>query len=193
VTIAGVVLTATNDGGAQWGTRYLLVAAPPLLLLAARGATDAGGGGAWRAARLATIAVILLAGAMTSRAAYVELRGTKRNYDGLVDEVASAAPPGSVVVTNAWWLDQIAGRLHGTRTFLFVPDPQAAARALATIRDERIDGITLAWSEDESPFPLEAALDGTCFRATAVREVPLRRVRLVSARCQPTPARRAGN
>ena len=36
VAVAGVVLTATNDGGAQWGTRYLLIAAPPLLLLAAR-------------------------------------------------------------------------------------------------------------------------------------------------------------
>ena len=51
--VAGVVLTATNDGGAQWGVRYLLVAAPPLLLLAARAATDAAGAGRWRALRVA--------------------------------------------------------------------------------------------------------------------------------------------
>jgi hypothetical protein len=184
VTIAGVILSATNDGGAQWGTRYLLVAAPPLLLLAARGATEASGDGRWRRPRLALIAVILLAAAATSRSAYVELRGTKRNYEGLVATVAAVAPPGGVIVTNAWWLDQVAAALHGSRTFLYVPDGAAAARALGVIRDERIGEITLAWS-DESPPPLEAALDGTCFRTAAGRTEPLRRLRVVSARCEP--------
>jgi len=183
VAVGGVVLTATNDGGAQWGTRYLLIAAPPLLLLAARGVTDATDAGAWRGPRLALVAVILLAGAATSRNAYLELRGTKRNYEGLVTEVASVAPRGSVVVTNAWWLDQIAASLHGTRTFLYVADHAAAARALATVRAEGFDAVTLVSSDEEAPFPLEAALDGTCFRATAVHQAPLRRVRLTSARC----------
>ena len=59
---------------------------------------------------------------MTSRAAYLELRGTKRNYDGLVAATASFTPPGGIVLTNAWWLDQVAAALHGSRTFLFVPD-----------------------------------------------------------------------
>src|SRR6185436_15095648 len=88
VAVAGVVLTATNDGGAQWGVRYLLVAAPPLLLLAARAATDAAGPGRWLAARALLLTLIFFAGAMTSRAAYLELRGTKRNYDGLVAATA---------------------------------------------------------------------------------------------------------
>jgi hypothetical protein len=193
VAAAGVVLTATNDGGAQWGTRYLLIAAPPLLLLAARGATQAAGHGAWRTPRLALLALVLLAGAMTSRDAYVELRGTKRNFAGLVAEVSAVAPPGSVIVTNAWWLDQVAASLHGSRTFLYVPDRAAAARALTTLRAERIDAVTLASSLDDSPDTLEGVLDGTCFRAIATRHVSLRRVRLVNARCEPLPARRAGN
>ena len=184
VTVAGVVLTATNDGGAQWGTRYLLVAAPPLLLLAARGATDAAGAGMWRRARVALLALVLLAGAATSRSAYLELRGAKRSYQGLVSAVESVSPPGDVIVTNLWWLDQVAAALHGTRVFLYVPDAAAAASALAVVRDERIDAITLAWSENESPFPLQAALDGTCFRAAATREAPLRRIRLATARCE---------
>jgi hypothetical protein len=184
VTVAGVVLSATNDGGAQWGTRYLLVAAPPLLLLAARGATDAAGAGTWRRARLALLAIVLLAGAATSRSAYLELRGAKRSYQGLVTAVESVAPPGSVIVTNLWWLDQVAAALHGTRVFLYAPDPAAAARALEIARDERIDAVTLAWSEDESLFPLAAVLDGSCFRTIATHEAPLRRVRLATARCQ---------
>jgi hypothetical protein len=185
IAIGGVVLTATNDGGAQWGTRYLLIAAPPLLLLAARGASEAAAPGAWRTPRRALLAVVLLAGGMTSRSAEQELRGAKRNYDGLVAEVAAVVPPGGVIVTNAWWLDQIAARLHGSRTFLVVPDRAAAARALAVVRAEGIDTVTLAWSEDESPYTLEEVLGGTCFRTVAVRDAPLRRVRLVTAQCQP--------
>ena len=185
VTVAGVVLTATNDGGAQWGTRYLLVAAPALLLLAARGATDAASAGAWRAPRLAMLAVILLAGAATSRSAYLELRGAKRNYEGLVAATESFTRPGDVILTNLWWLDQVTAALHGTRTFLYVADSATAARALATLRAQRIDAVTLAWSADgaESPFPLDAALDGTCFRTTAMRDAEPRSIRFAAARC----------
>ena len=183
VAIVGVLLTATNDGGAQWGTRYLLIAAPPLLLLAARGATDAAGPGTLKWPRLAALAVILLAGAMTSRAAYLELRGTKRNYEGLVTTIAAAVPPGAVIVTNAWWLDQIAATLHRSRTFLYVPDAPAAARAFSLLQRERVADVTVAWSEEDSPFRLEAALDRTCFRIGTVREIPLRAMRLAPARC----------
>ena len=185
VAVAGVVLTATNDGGAQWGTRFLLIAAPPLLLLAARSATDAAGTGPWRPARLALVAVILLAGAATSRSAYLELRGTKRNYESLVDTTRTFTRPGDIILTNLWWFDQVNGALHGTRTFLYAADRAAASRALDTIRAEHIDAVTLAWSADaaESPFPLEAALDGTCFRTGTTRDVALREVRLAAARC----------
>jgi hypothetical protein len=197
VAAAGVVLTATNDGGAQWGTRFLLVATPPLLLLAARGVSDAAAPGAWRVSRLALVAVILLAGAATSRSAYLELRGSKRNYESLVAATQSFTRPGDVVLTNLWWLDQVTAALHGTRTFLYVADRAAASRALATLGAEHIDAVTLAWSADgaESAFALDAALDGTCFRIVAAREVPLRSLRLASARCDrsPAPARRAGN
>ena len=90
-----------------------------------------------------------------------------------------------MIVTNLWWLDQIAAALHGTRVFLYVPDGPAAARALATLRAERIDAVTLAWSADgaESPFALDAALDGTCFRTTAIRDATLRSMRFAAARC----------
>ena len=164
--------------------RYLLIAAPPLLLLAARAATDAAGAGRWRALRLAAVGLICLAGAMTSRAAFLELRGAKRNYDGLVTAVAAFTPPGRIVLTNAWWLDQVAGTLHGSRTFLFVNYAPAAARAIDIVRAERIDDVTLAWTTaGEAPFPLEAALDGTCFRIATVRDMPLRELRLASVRC----------
>jgi len=185
VAVAGVVLTATNDGGAQWGTRFLLIAAPPLLLLAARSATDAAGTGAWRLPRLALVAMILLAGAATSRSAYLELRGTKRNYQSLVAATHTFTRPGDIILTNLWWFDQVNGALHGTRTFLYVADGAAASRALDTIHAEHIDAVTLVWSADatESPFPLEPALDGTCFRTTAILEADPRSIRFAATRC----------
>jgi hypothetical protein len=182
--VTGVVLTATNDGGAQWGARFLLIAAPPLLLLAARAATDATGAGSLRGLRVTAVAAICLAGAMTTRAGYLELRGTKRNYEGLVSATAAFTPAGGIVLTNAWWLDQIAAALHGTRVFLFVPDAASAARALAAMREEHADRVTLASTpEGDAPFPLEPVLNGTCFRATATHDVPLRSLRLTSAEC----------
>ena len=74
-----------------------------------------------------------------------------------------------------------------------MPDAASAARAFATLRAERIDAVTVAWSEDESPYPLNGVLDATCFRTTATRDASLRRVRLVSARCGPSPARTAAH
>ena len=113
------------------------------------------------------------------------LRGAKRNYESLVAATNRFTRPGDVILTNLWWFDQVNGALHGTRTFLYAGDSAAASRALATLRAERITAVTLAWSAEaaESPFPLEAALDGTCFRAAAARQVALREVRLAAARC----------
>jgi hypothetical protein len=66
-----------------------------------------------------------------------------------------------------------------------VEDEAAAVRAFDTLAGERVGAITLAWSEEESPYRLEAALDRTCVRTGAVREIPLRAMRLAPARCPP--------
>ena len=185
--MAGVVLTATNDGGAQWGTRYLLVAAPPLLLLAARAATDAPGAGrVARLPRLAALAVILLAGATTSRSRVPRAarRQAQLRRAGVGHRLGHATWRRDRA-TNAWWLDQVAAALHGTRMFLLVPDAAAAAprarRAARRAHRRRDAGVV---GDGRRAIPLSsAALDGTCFRATATRDVALRGLRLTSARC----------
>ena len=75
--------------------------------------------------------------------------------------------------------------LHGTRTFLYAADRAAASQALATLRAQRLDAVTLAWSADaaESPFPLEPALAGTCFRTSATRDAEPRSIRFAAAHC----------
>jgi hypothetical protein len=183
--VAGVVLTATNDGGAQWGTRYLLIAAPPLLLLAARAATDATGDGRWRVPRLAVLSVILLAGAATSRSAYLELRGAKRNYQSLVAATQSFTRPGDVIVTNLWWLDQVTAALHGTRTFLLRSRQRGRLTRAghASRRTHRRGRAGMVGGRRGIPLRARRGARWHVLSHGSVHEVALRSVRFAAARC----------
>jgi hypothetical protein len=182
VTLAGIVLTATHDGGAQWGARLLLVTAPPLMVLAARGASVAMGAGRWQFARVALVVVTLLAGLATSRSAYQELRNTKREYARLVQTTASLTAPGDIIVTNVWWFDQIAASLYGSRVFLYAADRASAASALDDLSRAKVNRLELAWASN-ADASLDDVVRGSCFRIVGVREVPEHGLRLVSARC----------
>jgi hypothetical protein len=182
VTLAGIVLTATHDGGAQWGARLLLVTAPPLMVLAARGATEAMGAGRWQAVRVALVVLTLFAGLATSRSAYQELRSTKREYARLVQMTASSTAPGDIIVTNVWWFDQIAASLYGSRVFLYTADHSSAASVLDDLSSANVHRLELAWGSD-ADASVDDVVRGSCFRIVSVREVPEHRLRLASARC----------
>src|SRR5262245_8073039 len=182
VTLVGIVLTATHDGGAQWGARLLLVTAPPLMVLAARGATQAVGVGRWRAARVALVLLALTAGLTTSRSAYQELRSTKREYARLVQTTASLTAPGDVIVTNVWWFDQIAASLYGSRVFLYTADGASASSVLDDLSRANVHRLELAWTSD-ADTALDDVVRGSCFRIVGVRDVPEHGLRLASALC----------
>jgi hypothetical protein len=182
VTLAGIVLTATHDGGAQWGARLLLVTAPPLMVLSARGATQAMGAGRWQVTRIALVLLTLIAGLATTRSAYQELRSAKREYARLVQTTASVAAPGDVIVTNVWWFDQIAASLYGSRVFLYTADRASASSALDDLARSNVRRLELAWASD-ADASLDDVVHGSCFRIVGVREVPEHRLRLASALC----------
>lgn len=184
VAAAGVVLTATNDGGAQWGPRYLLIATPPLMLVAARRATSAAHVQRLRTVFIALVAVVVLACTGTSRAAYRELRGAKRAYARLVDATRSFTTSDAPVVTNVWWLDQVAGTLSRSRTFLYAPTATEASLLIQQLAgfDPR-PGITLVWTEEPDGAPLDHAVDGSCYALGTVHRIPERRLDFAHATC----------
>ena len=184
VSTLGIVLTAAHDGGAQWGPRFLLVTAPVVIVLAAHGASDALNPGYGRVLRIAIVALILIAGLATSRAAYRELRGSKRFYARIVSAAAAVTPPGEVLLTNVWWFDQIAAPLYGTRTFLYADSQQTATGILRALTDAHIDKATLVTTMEEGGEALDRAVAGTCFEVTGTRGIPERRLRFTSVRCQ---------
>ena len=159
------------------------MAAPVVIVLAAHGASEALGPGYGRAARIAIVALILIAGLATSRAAYRELRGSKRAYARIVSTAAAVTSPGEVLVSNVWWFDQIAAPLYGTRTFLYADSQQTATEIVRELTDARIDKATLVTTMEEGGEALDRALASTCFQIVGVREIRERSLRFASARC----------
>jgi hypothetical protein len=143
VDTALVVLTAPNDGGAQWGPRYLLFAYVPLAVLAADAAPPArhagfaglrGAFGLQRTVAAVLVLLVLVVGAWSQRAGYRTLRGTKAEYGRLVDALSAAVPAGGTVVTDVWWLDQVAAGLAPRARFLYADDDREAVELTATLQ-----------------------------------------------------------
>jgi hypothetical protein len=141
VDAALVLLTAPNDGGAQWGPRYLLFGYVPLALLAADAVPSAGRASftpgrpvAKRTIAAVLVLVVLAGGAWSQRAGYRMLLGTKTEYGRLVDALSAAVPAGGTVVTDLWWLDQAAAGLSPRARFLYADNDREAIELTATLQ-----------------------------------------------------------
>jgi hypothetical protein len=153
-----VFLTAPNDGGGQWTPRYLLFVYVPLVILAA----DAVEALPRRAATATALALLLLASLWTQRAAYRELRGAKSTYGQVVDFVAKEAAPGGWIVSDLWWLDQIAASATSERRLMYVPNPADAHAVMQRLSRAVVPIVTVIRSESESP-DTGAWRDDTCY------------------------------
>jgi hypothetical protein len=179
-----VVLTATHDGGAQWGPRFLLIVAPPLMVLAATAIADVVAAGSWRWARITLTGVVLVAALLTTRAAYRELRGAKNVYARIVAATDSLTRPGEPIVTNVWWFDQVAAPLYGTRMFLYVPDRATGAQTFSELAAAGERNIALVWTREPEGEPLNLTGNGSCYRIVSENAIPERQLVLASATCQ---------
>jgi hypothetical protein len=184
----GIWLTSTHDGGAQWGPRFLLIATPAFLVLAAAALHETTSAGRLRRVRVSLVAVIVLAGAWTSRHAVLDLRGVKRFHARLVAGIDRQVPPGAYVVSNIAWIDQIAASSSGTRTWLIAAPPEQPRAVLERLERSGVRTISVVWSTDPvEPGPL--SLDGSCYRLRDVVEVPERLIAIGRADCVPPVSR----
>jgi hypothetical protein len=96
----------------------------------------------------AIVAVLLASSLAVQRNAYKELQSAKRTYERVVEFVERDTTPGSYIVTDLWWFDQVTAALYPTRTVLFVDDAasaETAYRALPAASD-----VFIVRSEGES-------------------------------------------
>jgi hypothetical protein len=183
LTTALIVLTAPNEGGGQWGPRFLLLSFVPLSILLADVVQMLM---RYRPVGLLVAALILGVGAWTQRTAYRELRGTKHTYGRLVDFVEQQTQPGEAALTDVWWLDQVAASLTDSRTILVAGSGDAAVEALHRLDRAGTPTTTLFRSRDESVAPPDFWLAGTCFVETGRAEIPERNLESIRLqRCAP--------
>lgn len=169
LTVLLVVLTAPNGGGSQWGPRYLLLAYVPLVILAADLVQTLP---RQTPARVVVVALVLLS-LWLQRAAYRELRGTKALYGEIVDFVERTAEPGVPVVSDLWWLDQLAAPALEGRTFLFADRSQTGIDLVRRLSDHTVPTTTIVRSREQSP-DVDSWSTGTCYFEEARDELPVR-------------------
>jgi hypothetical protein len=183
---AGIWLTSTHDGGAQWGPRFLLVATPAFLVLAAAALHETTAAGRLRWLRVSLVAMIVAGGIWTSRRVYLDLRSVKRFHARLVAAIDRQVPFGAYAVSNIAWIDQLAASSSGMRTWLVAAPPEQPRAILERLEQSGIREIRVVWSTDPvEPGPL--SLEGSCYRLRDVVEVPERLVVIGRAECVVPP------
>ena len=170
LTTVFVLAAAPNDGGGQWGPRYLLFAYVPLLLLAVDTVQELP---RRRLLASAAVVVVLAASIWVQRAAYRSLRGTKATYGRLVDFVATNAEPGANVVTDLWWLDQLAASALDGRNVLYAPDSATVQDIVRRLSESTTPSAVLFSSHDETA-DVSSWSDETCYFEERRDELPVR-------------------
>lgn len=171
LTIGLTLLVAPNDGGGQWAPRYLLPAYVPLVLLAAD-TIQALPRTVWA---IALIVVLAAGGVWVQRAAYRTLRGAKNTYGRLADAVERLSSPGLPVITDVWWLDQLAAAALDDRNVLVAADPSAGRDIVRRFSDLVSPSVTVVRSH-EIQGGVDAWNTGTCYFEEAREEVDVRGV-----------------
>jgi hypothetical protein len=174
VPVVGSLATAPNDGGGQWGPRYLLAAVPPLVILAfdsARRLPEVIG----RPAAWAGIAFVLTCNAFVSLSAYRELGDTKRFYAGMAAETAREADTRDLL-TDVWWLPQVSAAVLDAQRVLWVREPdqgrrwliQRAPREVVLVQSAESVAATTEWTRGTCYQPVSDRRSETGLRYTVL-------------------------
>jgi hypothetical protein len=172
VDIGLVVLAAPNDGGGQWGPRYLLFAFIPAGVIASYWTVTLA-----RKGNIGVIAVVLAAvlGLWVQRDGYRDLRGAKLTYGRVLDFVRREVPEGSFAVTDVWWLDQVAAAATDRRLFLYAGSTDAGQDIMQRLASIGAPRVTFIGSEEISP-DAPSWLQSDCYRAEGRNEIAERRL-----------------
>ncbi|MCP4545477.1 MAG: hypothetical protein GY835_03290 [bacterium] len=150
--ISAIVLTAPNDGGTQWGPRYLLAVIAPLAVLALyntehliRKARNVGRG-------MATLSVgIIFLVSMSLQVHSLRLHRSllfhRLAVNGAIEEIGH-----NVVLTDGWGGAQLLAPLYFERRIFLLHRQQMLDSFITRLRAHDVDGFVFAatqtWSQD---------------------------------------------
>jgi len=173
VYFLAVVLTAPNDGGAQWGPRYLLPMLAPAavvawhqaehLFLSARGAQR-------RAVGAALALLLLLSGALQFHSVRVLEHSLSR---GKTIHAAVRAAGDDVVLADFWWVSQLLAPLYFERRLFMLHQPGKLDAFIAELAAHGQRGFVFVVSRSATPDLDRLRAAGAACRAAAEFAGPL--------------------
>jgi hypothetical protein len=86
----------------------------------------------------------------------------KSAYGHVVDFVSNEVAPGGCIVSDLWWLDQIAASAISERRLMYVPSPADAHAVMQRLSRAVVPIVTVIRSESESP-DVGAWREDTCY------------------------------
>lgn len=181
VDLALVVMTAPNDGGGQWGPRYLLFAFVPASVLVA---DDLSMIDRRTTAGIAAMVLLLAAGVWIQRSGYRELRGTKILYGQVLDLVRQQVPAGGYAVTDLWWLDQVAASATTDRTILFTAGEENRRDAFRRLYGAGVETVTALMSR-EQPASSGAWSGNPCYEPSGQTDIETRKLVAITFKRRP--------
>lgn len=167
----GVVLTAPNDGGAQWGPRYLLPVVPLVLLLSLNGVArllDEQYGIPRSALILALVLVVV-------SSVWIQIRGVRRLQASAQDTLHIVqivnTRPHQVVATDVWFGPQILAPLFFDHNVLWLSSPEKLNDLHALLQRNQISGFT--YLSHQTLEQNEKALQRVGLQCAVVTQLPL--------------------
>jgi hypothetical protein len=184
VPLVGVLVTAPNDGGGQWGPRYLLGIVPPMAVLAVDAMDDwlqraRARAAAARAATVAAVFALVAISIMATREGYIELRITKRLHAEISGAIAALDE--RYVLTDLWWLDQLAAPAADRHVFLYADSAEALGGAATLLRDAGVEAFALVRTRSDERGAVEA-VERHGYVRTGVSYVAVRDLEIIEYR-----------
>jgi hypothetical protein len=117
--------------------------------------------------------LLLLACVWVQRAAYRQLRGTKSTYGRVVDFVKTTTTTDTFLVTDVWWIDQLAASALDAQHVLVVTDAPPGAGVVKRLSDRTVPSLTVIRSTEEGG-DADSWSAPTCYFEEARDELPVR-------------------
>jgi hypothetical protein len=144
VEVALVLVLAPNDGGSQWGPRYLVPVLGPLVLLGVdkwhrlklTARSELG-----RRAVTGAFAALVLAGIVTQAVGVVYLWQTRSGNDTLTRVLLRT--PTVPVVTDVWYVPQIAPDVYGRVPLLLIQTTVEWRELMGRLAEEGVERVRL--------------------------------------------------
>lgn len=141
IYVLGVIISSPNDGGAQWGPRYLLPILPLLVFLSIRSVQII-----LKKQPAIRTGLIIVAGLFACYSFYLQLLGLQRLRTSMIDNIqlvkATSGQQEQIVLTDEWFIPQILAQLYYNHTILYITHPEDLSAVRRLLKQHQVSGIT---------------------------------------------------